>query len=56
MGSTVEFKVWFAMCAKRIPPQHLAEILWADFKARGLSLRETAGAYDAALVAYGVKL
>lgn len=53
---TVEFDVWFVMREKRIPPQHMREILWADFKARGLSKSETVEAYDAALAAYGIKL
>lgn len=53
---TVEFNVWFAMREKKIPPQHLREILWADFKGQGLSNREEVADYDAALAKYGVKL
>lgn len=53
---TVEFNVWFAMREKKIPAQHLREILWADFQGQGLSKKETVAAYDAALVKYGVKL
>lgn len=53
---TVEFDVWFAMRSKQIPPQHLKEILQADFKGRGLSANETLEVFDKALVAYGVKL
>jgi hypothetical protein len=52
----VEFNVWFAMREKRIPPQHLREILWADFKARGLGIRESIADFDKALELYGVKL
>lgn len=53
---TVEFNVWFAMREKKIPAHHLREILWADFKGRGLSERETLAAYDDALTKYGIKL
>ncbi len=53
---TVEFNVWFAMREKRIPTQHLREIIWADFRGQGLSLRETVATFDAALTKYGVKL
>lgn len=53
---TVEFNVWFAMREKRIPGQHLREIIWADFKGQGLSNRETVADYDMALANYGVKL
>lgn len=53
---TVGFDVWFAMREKKIPSQHLREIIWADFKGQGLSNRETLAVYDAALAKYGVKL
>lgn len=53
---TVEFNVWFAMREKKIPAQHLREIIWADFAGQGLSKRETVANYDAALAKYGVKL
>lgn len=53
---TVDFNVWFAMREKKIPSQHLREIIWADFKGRGLSLQETLATFDAALLKYGVKL
>jgi hypothetical protein len=52
----VEFNVWYAMREKKIPAQHLREIIWADFKGQGLSKRETVAAYDAGLAKYGVKL
>ena len=52
----VDFVVWFAMREKRIPAQHMREIIWADFKARGLTDQESLETFDAALVAYGVKL
>ncbi len=53
---TVSFDVWFAMREKKIPAQHLREIIWADFRGRGLSKKDTVAAYDAALAAYGIKL
>ena len=53
---TVEFNVWFAMREKRIPAQHLREIIWADFQGQGLSKRESVATFDAALAKYGVKL
>jgi hypothetical protein len=53
---TVGFDVWFAMREKKIPGQHLREIIWADFKGRGLSNKETLADYDMALAKYGIKL
>lgn len=52
----VEFNVWFAMREKRIPSQHLREIIWADFKGQGLFPRETVATYDQALRSYGIEL
>lgn len=52
----VEFNVWFAMREKKIPAQHMREIIWADFKGRGLLPKETVATYDAALAKYGIKL
>lgn len=53
---TVGFDVWFAMREKKIPAQHLREIIWADFRGQGLSKQETVVVFDAALAKYGVKL
>lgn len=53
---TLDFDVWFAMREKKIPAQHLKEIVWADFKGQGLSKQELAATYDAAMLRYGVKL
>jgi hypothetical protein len=52
----IEFDVWFAMRSPRIPVQHHKEIIWADFKGRGLSRLETLKVFDEALRKYGVKL
>lgn len=53
---TVEFNVWFAMRERKIPSQHLREIIWADFRGQGVSGRETVADFDAALAKYGIKL
>lgn len=53
---TVDFNVWFAMREKKIPAQHMREIIWADFRGQGLSGKETVADYDAALAKYGIKL
>jgi hypothetical protein len=52
----VDFDAWWAMNEKKIPGHHRKEIIVADFKARGLSMRETMQAYNDALKLYGVKL
>ena len=51
-----DFNVWFALREKRIPKQHLKEIVWADFRGQGLSGQETLATYDRALTRYGVTL
>lgn len=52
----INFDVWFAMRERKIPKQHLREIVWADFKGQGLSKSETPATYDAALLRYGIQL
>jgi hypothetical protein len=52
----IDFNVWFAMREKKIPSQHLREIIWADFVGQGLSGHEEMSVYDIALAKYGVKL
>ena len=52
----VDFNVWFAMREKRIPPQHLREIIWADFQGQGLTRKQTVTVFDAALRKYGIEL
>lgn len=52
----VEFDAWYASRASRIPSQHHKEILWADFKARGLKKMALMNEYDEALKKYGVQL
>ena len=52
----VDFDAWWAMNENKIPQQHRKEIILADFRARGLSLKETMQSYHDALKKYGVKL
>jgi len=52
----LDFDAWWAMKEKKIPKQHLKEIVLADFQARKLSLKETMQSYDEALMKYGIKL
>jgi hypothetical protein len=52
----VDFDAWWAMNEKKIPVQHYKEIVLADFKARGLTLKEPMASYSEALKKYGVKL
>jgi len=52
----VSFDIWWAMRSKSIPARHAREIIFADFKARGLSDKETIENYDNGLEKYGIKL
>lgn len=52
----VSFSSWYHQRSSKIPKQHMKEILWADFKSRGLKKEETMEAYDKALKLYGIKL
>jgi hypothetical protein len=51
----MEFGTWFHSRTSKIPAIHLKEIIWADFKARGLKNKELAYVYDEALKVYGIK-
>jgi len=52
----LSFDSWYALRSRSFPKKHYKEIIWADFKARGLSQNETCSSYDEALERYGVKL
>ena len=52
----VDFDAWWAINENKIPVQHRKEIVLADFRARGLSLKETLQSYNEGLKRYGVKL
>lgn len=54
--NAISFDMWHMQRAKEIPAHHMKEIIWADFKGRGLSNKESAEVYDEALAKYGVKL
>jgi hypothetical protein len=56
LPAKLAFDAWWAMKEKKIPVQHRKEIIWADFRARGLSTKETMQSYNDALKRYGVKL
>ena len=44
---------WYAVSKVRKFPTHLKEILWADFKARGLQTVDSKAAFDRALKQFG---
>jgi len=52
----MEFDTWWALKEDCIPAQHKKEIVWADFRARGLSKLELPKDYDTALEKYGVRI
>lgn len=52
----IDFDAWWAMNENKIPGQHRKEIVLADFRARGLSPKETIQSYNEGLKRYGVKL
>ena len=50
----VNFESWYH--SKNIPAHHYKEIVWADFKARGLTDYELKADYDKALKLYGLNV
>ena len=52
----LSFDSWYHQRKKKIPRQHLKEILHADFKSRGLADTATMEEFDKALKLYGIKL
>jgi hypothetical protein len=52
----VSFDSWFAQRTHKIPKIHKKEIIFADFKARGLGKKAKMEEYDKALALYGLKL
>ena len=52
----VDFSVWLAIRANKIPANCYREIIWADFKTRGLKETDLVKNYDEALVKFGIKL
>ena len=51
-----DFDAWWATVEKKIPEHHRKEIIKADFRARGLSLKESMQSYNEGLNKYGLKL
>ena len=47
------FNSWFAEAQKKIPKCHKKDIIWADFKARGIKEKETKKTFNNALKSYG---
>lgn len=52
----MSYNSWYHQHKHKIPKQHLKEIVWADFKARGVKEESTKEEFDRALELYGVKL
>ncbi len=53
---TVEFDVWWASRQSQIPAHHHKEIIKADMRGRGVSMKETMQDFDEALKKYGIQL
>lgn len=55
--NTVRFDLWWVDVAKQLNLQpYMKEIVWADFKARGLKKEAPAAKYAEALALFGYKL
>lgn len=52
----VSFDSWYHQRKVNIAKCHMKEIIWADFKARGVGKKAEMQEYDKALELYGVKL
>lgn len=52
----IAFDAWWAMNEKKIASHHYKEVILADMRSRGLSLKETAQSYDEGLRMYGLKI
>jgi hypothetical protein len=52
----VSFDSWYHQRKQKIAKCHMKEIIWADFKARGMKDKQTMEEFDKALKLYGVKL
>ncbi len=54
VAEKIFFDQWWANVSSRIPATHHKEVIFADFKARGLTLRESTADYEIALKMYGL--
>jgi len=52
----VSFDSWYHLRKMKIPQHHMKEIIWAYFKSRGLSTKETIEKFDKELKRYGIAL
>ena len=52
----VFFDQWWTTVSRKIPAIHRKEVIFADFKGRGLSNKEEAKNYDLALKKYGLTI
>jgi len=53
---TVTFNAWWMLRCKKINKAHRKEVIWADFKGRGLKNAELIETFDSALTKYGIIL
>lgn len=56
VDKNVSYDSWYHQRKHKIPKQHRKEIIWADFKSRGVKEQATVGEFDKALELYGVRL
>ena len=54
--ATMFFDEWWAAKCRNIPAMHRKEVVFADFKARGLTNKEAPQKFDDALKVYGVDI
>lgn len=52
----MDFDSWWALRASKIPAHHRKEVIRADFRGRGISMKESVVDFDKALEEYGIKL
>lgn len=55
-NKVVSYNSWYHQRKHKIPKQHVKEVIWADFVARGVKDLATVEEFDKALELYGVKL
>ena len=55
-NKVVNYDSWYHQRKHKIPKQHVKEVIWADFVARGVKGVATIEEFDKALELYGVKL
>lgn len=54
IDETIDFDMWWVEISKTLKlPFHLKEVVWADFKARGLKSKSLKADFDAAMRLFG---